>query len=121
MTDYERVPVYKARRPGSSSEAAAWRKYTHPLIFRHKGTPTHVEFSPVAPHDFCVASSLQVDMFSSRSNAVYRTLTRFKDMVYCASYRHDAKMLAAGDASGRTQLFDMGSRTVMRTFSGHST
>ena len=120
MTDYERVPVYKARRPGSSSEAAAWRKYTHPLIFRHKGTPTHVEFSPVAPHDFCVASSLQVDIFSSRSNAVYRTLTRFKDTVCCTAYRHDGKMLAASDERGVTQLFDLGSRAVMRTMRGHT-
>ena len=56
--------------------------------------------TPVAPHDFCVASSLQGDIFSSRSNAVYRTLTRFKDTVCCTAYRHDGKMLAASDERG---------------------
>ena len=67
-----------------------------------------------------MASSLQVDIFSTQTNAIYRTLTRFKDVVRCASYRHDGKLLAAGDDSGSTQLLDMGTRTVMRTFAGHS-
>ena len=38
----------------------------------------------------------------------------------CASYRHDGRMLAAADERGNTQLFDVGARTVMRTFGGHS-
>lgn len=96
-----------------------WRQFRHPTTLRLKAVPTHVEFSPVAPHDVAVASSLQVDIFSTQTNAVYRTLTRFKDIVHCASYRHDGKVLAAGDERGCTQLFDLGSRAVMRTFHGH--
>eukprot|EP00962_Isochrysis_galbana_P022528 scaffold6735_cov124-Isochrysis_galbana.AAC.6 len=120
MADFQQTPILPTRRPGSSAEALAWRKYTHPLIFRHKAAPSHVEFSPVAPHDFCVVNSLQVDIFSARTNSVYRTLTRFKDTVCCASYRQDGKMLAASDESGVTQLFDLSSRAVMRTMRGHT-
>jgi U3 small nucleolar RNA-associated protein 15 len=120
MADFEKTAILPTRRPGSSAEASAWRKYTHPLNFRHKAAPSHIEFSPVSPHDFCVSNSLQVDIFSARTNSVYRTLTRFKDTVCCASYRPDGKMLAASDESGVTQLFDLSSRAVMRTMRGHT-
>ncbi|KOO32355.1 u3 small nucleolar RNA-associated protein 15-like protein [Chrysochromulina tobinii] len=99
------------------SSIIAWHG---PLVFRQKAPPSSISFSPVAPFDFAFTSSLQVDVFSTQTNAVYRTLTRFKDVVRCASYRHDGKLLAAGDEGGCTQLFDLGSRTVMRTFTGHS-
>lgn len=120
MGDYQPIPRQRARRPTLfSAEGAQWRHYRHPQTLPLKAAPTHVEFSPVAPYDVAVASSLQVDVFSTQTNAIYRTLTRFKDIVHCASYRYDGKVLAAGDDRGYTQLFDLGSRAVMRTFHGH--
>ncbi len=120
MTSFQRLDVQRARRPSADGgEGSMWRRFRHPLTFRHKAAPTHVEFSPVAPHDFAVASSLQVDIFATRTTAIYRSLTRFKDVVHCCSYRSDGKMLAAGDDSGTVQIFDLGSRSVMRTFRGH--
>ena len=120
MADFESLELHRRKRLGEEANASEWRKYTNPLIFRHKAAPTHVEFSPVSPHDFCVVNSLQVDIFSARTNGIYRTLTRFKDTVCCAAYRHDGKMLAASDERGVTQLFDLGSRAVMRTVRGHT-
>lgn len=120
MASYVAIPRQRARRPSASvGDGTVWRLFRQPITLRHKAPPTHVEFSPVAPHDIAVASSLQVDIFSTQTNAMYRTLTRFKDVVHCASYRRDGKVLAAGDERGCTQLFDLGSRAVMRTFEGH--
>ncbi|KAL1496157.1 hypothetical protein AB1Y20_014774 [Prymnesium parvum] len=121
MGDYRPIARQRARRPALfSAEGAQWRQYRQPLTLSLKAAPTHVEFSPVSPHDVAVASSLQVDVFSTQTHSLYRTLTRFKDVVHCASYRADGKVLAAGDERGATQLFDLGSRAVMRTFHGHS-
>ena len=114
------TPIERPRRPVAPGAAGTWRGFRQPLVFRQKAPPSSISFSPVAPFDFAFTSSLQVDVFSTQTNAVYRTLTRFKDVVRCASYRHDGKLLAAGDEGGCTQLFDLGSRTVMRTFTGHS-
>ena len=59
--DFARTPVVAARRPTrqTNAEGSVWRRYQHPLTFRHKSAPTSIDFSPIAPHDFCVASSLQ--------------------------------------------------------------
>ena len=120
MSEYVRVERARARRPRpATAESSLWRRFQQPVVFRHKAAPTHIEFCPLAPYDFCVASSLQVDIFSSRTRSIYRTLTRFKDIVRCASYRADGKILATGDEQGAVQVFDLNSRAVMRTFSGH--
>jgi U3 small nucleolar RNA-associated protein 15 len=120
-SSYAPIDIARARRPISIAAATGPFRYRQPTVFRLKAAaPSSIEFSPVAPYDFAAASSLQVDLFSTETNAVYRTLSRFKDVVRCASYRHDGKMLAAGDEKGCTQLFDLGSRAVMRTFTGHS-
>ena len=117
--DYEPIPRARARRPVAAGADSPWSNYKQPITFQTKAAPVSVEFSPVAPHDFAVGSSLQVDVFSSQTSTLFRTLTRFKDLVRCASYRHDGKMIAAGDERGTTQLFDMASRAVVRTFGGH--
>ena len=117
---YAPIPIARARRPTPLSQSGAFR-FRNPSVLRLKAAAAaSIEFSPVMPHDFAVSSSLQVDIFSTETNAAYRTLSRFKDVVRCASFRHDGKMLAASDEGGNTQLFDMGSRTVMRTFGGHT-
>jgi amino-acid N-acetyltransferase len=90
------TPIERPRRPVAPGAAGAWRGFRQPLVFRQKAPPSSISFSPVAPFDFAFTSSLQVDVFSTQTNAVYRTLTRFKDVVRCASYRHDGKLLAAG-------------------------
>jgi len=108
------------RRPTAVASTTFSKRFVHPVVHSLKAAPTTIDFSPTSPHDLCVASSLQVDIFSLRTNSVYRTLTRFKDVVCCAAYRHDGKVLAAADEVGTAQIFDLGSRAVMRTFKGHT-
>ena len=115
MASFEPTPI--TRRASVACGRTLWR---HPTIFRLKAAPASIEFNPVTPYDFAVASSLQVDVFSTETNAVYRTLSRFKDTVRCASYRHDGRILAASDECGNTQIFDVAARSIMRTFAGHT-
>ncbi|KAL1507580.1 hypothetical protein AB1Y20_007200 [Prymnesium parvum] len=37
------------------------------LTLSLKAAPTHVQFTPVSPHEAAVASSLQVDVFSTQT------------------------------------------------------
>jgi U3 small nucleolar RNA-associated protein 15 len=51
---------------------------------------------------------------------VKKTISRFKEIAYSGCFREDGQLLVAGDGSGLIQVFDSNSRTVMRTFIGHS-
>ena len=114
---FPRNSVALSTRPRRHQQMWSGRDST--TRFQTKSTP-HVEFSPQTPHDVAVASSMQVDLLSLESTMVFHTLTRFNDPVLCASFRGDGRMLVAGDAGGKTHIFDLRSHALMRIFGVHS-
>jgi U3 small nucleolar RNA-associated protein 15 len=61
----------------------------------------------------------QVQLYSSVTNRLKRSISRFKDVAYSASFRHDGSLLVAGSETKEIQVFDMSSRAILRTFRGH--
>lgn len=48
-----------------------------------------------------------------------RSFTRFTQPVYQAKFRHDGKLIVAGDGDGFVQVLDASSRAILRTLKGH--
>ena len=42
-----------------------------------------------------------------------RSYSRFNDDAYCARYRRDAKLICAGDKTGRVTVFDTATKVVI--------
>ena len=80
---------------------------------------TAVNFSPAAPYPFAVTSSTRVQIYSSSTHVVTKTLSRFKDVAYSGSFRADGKLLVAGGESSNILLFDLQSRAILRSFTSH--
>jgi len=96
-----------------------WRSYKSPLVFNSFSSITHINFSPVNPHDIIISSAARVQIFSSKTRTVAKTISRFKDTVYSGNIRSDGRILVAGDKTGLVQIFDVGSRAILRTFDQH--
>jgi len=64
--------------------------------------------------------TLQVQMYSSVSNKLLRSISRFKDVAYGAHFRKDGQLLVAGGEAKAVQVFDLSSRVILRTFEGHT-
>ncbi|KAG7886244.1 hypothetical protein KL936_004922 [Ogataea polymorpha] len=112
----ERVPhVRHATLPAqTTAEQRYWRGFTSSQLVKEHNSVTHIHFDPNSPHDFAVTSSTRVQVFSSKTRKVSKTFSRFKDTVYSGEFRHDGKLLVAGDASGLVQIFDaMHPRTLL--------
>lgn len=93
-----------------------YRGYGQTQLVKEHNAVTHISFSPVAPHDFAVTSSVRVQLFGAKTRQVVRTFLRFRDTVYSAEFRPDGKLLAAGDALGLVQVFDAhNARTLLVT------
>jgi len=58
-------------------------------------------------------------MYNGATRQVGRTFSRFKDTAYSGVFRADGRLLAAGGEDGVVQVFDAGSRAVLRQFKGH--
>ncbi|CAI4703403.1 CFF_collapsed_G0042390.mRNA.1.CDS.1 [Saccharomyces cerevisiae] len=90
----------------TTPEQRYWRQYTSAQLVKEHNSVTHISFNPQHPHDFAVTSSTRVQIFSSRTRQVIKTFSRFKDVVYSASFRSDGKLLCAGDATGLVSVYD---------------
>ncbi|EGF77898.1 hypothetical protein BATDEDRAFT_91149 [Batrachochytrium dendrobatidis JAM81] len=121
MSDYTKLPIHQFPKVAGrvTDDTAYWSKLKSPVIIKEFSSINSVQFSPHSPHDFCISSSTRVQIYSATTQSVKKTISRFKDVVHCASIRHDNKLLIAGDASGLVQIFELNSRAILRTLAGH--
>ncbi|KAJ3020066.1 snoRNA-binding rRNA-processing protein [Thoreauomyces humboldtii] len=121
MSEYKKVPIKQLPKPAGrkSAEALYWRKFKSPILLKEFAAVSSIHFSPLSPHDFAVTSSTRVQVYSTSTHSVKKTISRFKDTAFSGTIRSDGKLLVAGDATGLVQLFDLGSRAILRTLKGH--
>ncbi|CAR22516.1 snoRNA-binding rRNA-processing protein UTP15 [Lachancea thermotolerans CBS 6340] len=98
-----RAPVLPEQ---TTPEQRYWRSYGSTQLVKEHNSVTSISFNPTHPNDFAITSSTRVQLFSSRTRQVIKTFSRFKDVVYSASFRQDGKLLAMGDATGRVSIYD---------------
>lgn len=98
-----RNPVLAGKK---TPEQRYWRSFGNTQLVKEHNAITHITFNPASPHDIAVTSSARIQVFSSKTRQVIKTFSRFKETAYCGEYRHDGKLLVAGDSSGLVQIFD---------------
>lgn len=102
-----------------SGEARWWRKFRSPVVARTSAPAVAIEASPAPPHDYAVTAGARITLYDSASNRERRAISKFKDLAYCGSYRGDGRLLVAGGARPLVQVFDLASRSVLRSMKGH--
>ncbi|KAJ1645306.1 U3 small nucleolar RNA-associated protein [Coemansia asiatica] len=101
-------------------EAGYWKKFESPVLVKEYGMVTSLEFSPVKPHDLVATASTRLQLYNGRTGQLKKSITRFNSPAHSGSFRSDGKLLVAGDESNLVQVFDVGSRAILRTFKGHT-
>lgn len=108
---------------GSARAVAGTRKWTlqrsSSVTLPNSSAVTDISFSPLAPHDVAAASGPSVAIVDPHSGTVRRTLARFRDTARSPCFKPDGRLLVAGCDNGTVQLFDLASRSVLRTFNAH--
>lgn len=99
----------------TTPEIRYWRGFKNPLLVKENNAVTHIHFNPSSPHDFVVTSSTMLQIFSSKTRKISKTISRFKETVYSGEFRADGRLVVAGDATGLVQAFDSNSRSVLVT------
>lgn len=103
-----------------SPEGRFWGKFAIANVVKLSHAVNHIDCSPVAPHDYAVTSGSSVVIYDGRNNAEKKSITRFKEPVYSATFRGDARLLAVGTSKGGVCAVDAATKTVLRTFRGHT-
>ncbi|RHY02168.1 hypothetical protein DYB37_011904 [Aphanomyces astaci] len=119
--DFQKLPLkqFPQATRTVSPEKTYWSKLRAPHELKQVAMISSIEANPAAPHEFAVSTSTRVQLYSTASNDIVRTFSRFNDVVYSASFRGDGKLLVTGNANTQVSVLDVGSRTVLRIMNGH--
>ena len=68
---------------------------------------------------FAVTTGARVQIFSIRTRRLVKTISRFNDVAHGAEIRRDGRVMVVGDESGTIQVFDISSRSILKTWKEH--
>ena len=97
-----------------------WRKFRAPVVTRLSASASSLEFSPASPGELAVTAGSRVALVDAATAVEKRAITKFKEGALSGTYRSDGRLLAAGGVRPVVQVFDLGSRGVLRALEGHS-
>jgi U3 small nucleolar RNA-associated protein 15 len=117
--------------PGPSSltpEQIYWRSFKSQLVIPSPSARnvSSISQAPVGQPNssaradiFAVTTGTRVQIYSTRTRKLVKTISRFSDVAHSGDIRSDGRLLVAGDDSGTIQAFDIGSRAILRTWHEH--
>ncbi|BFY97652.1 hypothetical protein BsWGS_00692 [Bradybaena similaris] len=114
------VAVPRVLKEKVTPDGLHWKKLQAAVIVKEFGAVTNIDFCPTKPHNFAVTNSMRVQIYSGEDSQLLGTVSRFKDVAYSGSYRRDGKLLVAGTEDKLIKLFNPGTRSLLRTFEGHT-
>lgn len=100
-------------------DARFWRALQFPVSVQGSGQVHQVDVAEASPHLVAVTGSAKVQLYDPSSHAVYKTFSKFRERSYGGRLRRDARLLAAGGDDGAVRLFDVESKSQLRSFEGH--
>lgn len=103
-----------------SVENTYWKKFHAPQELQQVGPVTHIDVSPTAPHHVAITSSTRIHLYSTSTNEIVKSFSRFRDVVYSGTFRSDGKLIVAGGEAPVVQVLDINTRAILRQFKGHT-
>lgn len=101
-----------------SAEQRYWKTFKNPLLIPSPTSypVTHISYNA---DSFAVTTGTRVQIFSSKTRKLIKSIARFGDVAYSGEIRRDGRVLVAGDNTGKIQVFDISSRAILKTWTTH--
>lgn len=102
-----------------TAEQRYWRTFKNQLLMPSPTSYPVTHISCSNTDTFAVTTGTRVQIYSTRTRKLLKTITRFGDIARSGDMRRDGKVLVAGDDTGKMQVFDVNSRAILRTWTQH--
>lgn len=118
---YKKTPVFAFPRDEGKKtrDALFWKGLQFPITVQESGPVHHLDVCPTDPHYIAVTGSTRVQIYNPETNDLHKTLAKFKEGAFGGRFRRDGKLLAAGTDEGQVKVFDLATKTQLRSFKGH--
>ncbi|KAI1081245.1 WD40 repeat-like protein [Whalleya microplaca] len=129
----EVAPLPQLKLPSGPSPITAeqryWKSFKNQLVIPSptQYPVTHITVPAANPASigssnndyFAVTTGTRVQIYSIRTRKLVKTITRFGDIARSGDVRRDGRIVVAGDDTGKIQVFDVGSRAILKTWAQH--
>lgn len=115
-------PLPQVKLPSGPSQITAeqryWNTFKNQLLIP---SPTNYPVTHISYNSdsFAVTTGTRVQIYSKRTRKLLKTITRFGDVAHSGDIRKDGRILVAGDDTGKMQVFDVNSRSILKTWTTH--
>ncbi|GAO18475.1 uncharacterized protein UV8b_07286 [Ustilaginoidea virens] len=115
-------PLPQVKLPSGPSPVTAeqryWKSFKNQLLIP---SPTSYPVTHISHNadNFVVTTGTRVQIYSTRTRKLLKTITRFGDIARSGDIRRDGKVVVAGEDSGRMQVFDVNTRAILKTWTEH--
>ncbi|KAF5615142.1 Pwp2p [Fusarium sp. NRRL 52700] len=101
-----------------TAEQRYWKTFKNQLLIP---SPTSYPVVHISANNdsFAVTTGTRIQIYSNRTRKLQKTITRFGDVARSGEIRKDGRVLAAGDDTGKIQVFDVNSRAILKTWTQH--
>ena len=72
------LPLIGSQSGLTDRQSDPYWHFDFPTVVKENGNATHVEFSPVEPHDLLVSAGFRLQIYTRLSAKVGKTFTRFQ-------------------------------------------
>ncbi|XP_074650332.1 U3 small nucleolar RNA-associated protein 15 homolog [Tubulanus polymorphus] len=97
-----------------------WKNFEFPVTKKEYGAVSYIDFCPVKPYDYAITSSGRVQIYNGGSSTIDKTISKFREVAYCGTFRNDGRLLVAGGDDPNIKLFDVSTKSLLRAFRGHT-
>ncbi|CAE8623226.1 unnamed protein product [Polarella glacialis] len=123
---FELKPVPQPRRVAElAPEAQVFKAYRPTFKHQEISRILALAYSPTSPHRLAVVSGTKVGVWQHAPGGKdgelqeSATMSKFKDVTQCVSWRSDGRLMLAGEAGGSCALIETETKNVLRRFRGH--
>ena len=115
-------PLPQVKLPSGPSQITAeqryWNTFKNQLLIPSPTSypVTHISYNS---DSFAVTTGTRIQIYSNRTRKLLKTITRFGDVAHSGDIRKDGRVLVAGDDTGKMQVFDVNSRSILKTWTTH--
>ena len=122
MSRFKRTEIiqFPSLSPADSAKTY-WDKLGDPVTIQEYGAINSIHICPSNQSLVAATAYSKVQIYNMETRDLHKSITKFTDTAFGGRWRKDGGLLCAGTGEGQVKIFDVSTKTMLRSLKGHTT
>lgn len=121
MAKFKRTEIVKFPTTSSVDSAKSyWGHLGEAVTIQEYGSVSSLHVCPVNKELLAATSYSKVQIYNLETRELHKSFTKFQETAFGGKWRGDGGLLAAGTGEGQVKVFDVQTKTQLRTLKSHT-